>query len=225
MKYATSVALVFILVLAGAAVWAQCPGSCAEPVKVQCPAACPEPVAQCPQPCPQPCPQACCPATIPAAVGAGPAGELAGLQCPDFDPAYTKRVFEQNATIIAVAEFGMQRASNSNLRDISGDIRSRLMGANAKLAGVFAACGCLTADNTRAQAIIAELCSQSGECFDVAYAKTLSALVKQSQCADELGGARAVNPVLRQQAQFMARNESNWAFRLDRWTTDHGYTP
>jgi hypothetical protein len=131
-------------------------------------------------------------------------------------------MYEQNATIIAVTEYGRGRTTNDNLRDISGEIHDRLVGANAKIAAAFAGCGCLTADLARAQAIIADLCGE--KCFDMAYAKTLSALVKQSQAADEIGGTKAVNPVLNQQAQFMTENESDWAFRLDRWVTDHGYT-
>jgi hypothetical protein len=238
-KRAASLAAILILALAATSAWAACPGACPKPAQVQCPQPCPQPV-QCPQPCPQPvveCPKPCpppvqcpapcpppCPASVPASIGAGPAGDLAGLQCPDFDPAYIRKVYQQNATIIAVTEFGMARAYNGNLRDISGEIRNRLVGANQKLAMFYQGCGCLTADPAEAQATIADLCNQSGPCFDVAYAKTLSALVKQSQAADELGAASLVNCQLKQQAQFMTGKECDWAFRLDRWVTDHGYT-
>jgi len=226
-KRAASVAAILILVLAGTAAFAACPGACARPVGVQCPqpcaAPCPQPCPKpCPQACPKPCPATCCPASVPASIGAGP--DLAGLECPDFDPAYARKLYEQNATIIAVTEFGGQRASNGNLRDISGEIRDRLMGANQKLAAFYGGCGCLTADPSRAQAIIADLYKETGQCFDVAYAKTLSALVKQSQAADEQAGVKAVNGQMKQQAQFMSDKDSDWAFRLDRWVTDHGYT-
>ena len=146
---------------------------------------------------------------------------MGGLECPDFDPAYAQRVYEQNATIVAVTEFGRGRTTNDNLRDISGEIHDRLVGANAKITAAYASCGCLTADLTRAQEIIAQLCNE--QCFDAAYAKTLSALVKQSQAADGLAGTRAVNTTLQQQARFMTDRESDWAFRLDRWVSDHGY--
>ena len=112
MKRAASVAAILILVLAGTAAFAACPGACARPVGVQCPqpcaAPCPQPCPKpCPQACPKPCPATCCPASVPASIGAGP--DLAGLECPDFDPAYARKLYEQNATIIAVTEFGGQR--------------------------------------------------------------------------------------------------------------------
>ena len=150
---------------------------------------------------------------------------LATLDCPNFDPAYARGVYDQYATIIAVTEFGMQRVTDKNLRGISGEIRGRLIGANQKLAVAFSGCGALTADATKAQAIISELCKESANCFDVTYAKTLSALVKQAQGADELAATKSMNSTIKDQAQFMTGVESDWAMRLDRWVTDHDYTP
>ncbi|MCL5103826.1 MAG: hypothetical protein M1133_06885 [Armatimonadetes bacterium] len=155
-------------------------------------------------------------------MGAGPA--LAGLECPDFDPAYARGIYSQYATIIAVTDFGMQRVTDKNLRNISGEIRDRLTSANQKLAVAYSSCGCLTADTTRAQAIIADLCKETASCFDVTYAKTLSALIKQATPADELAGTKSLNSAMKDQAQFMTGVESDWAMRLDRWVTDHGYT-
>jgi hypothetical protein len=232
-KYAASTALLVIMLLAGTAVWAQCPTACPEQVQAPCPQPCPAPVTVCPQPCPapvqacpQPCPQTVCCPGVPAAVGAGPCPDLSTLQCPDFDPAYARTINEQYSTIIAVTEVGMQRATDRNLRDISREIHDRMMSANSKLAmgfGYGTQCGppCPLVDTSRAQAIIASLCG-AGPCFDVTYAQTLSALVKQAQTSDELAGTRATNPAIRQQSQFMTGLESNWSMRLDRWVTDHG---
>lgn len=194
--------MVMIMVLVGSAVWAACPGTCPQPVQ---------------------CPKICCEASIPAAIGMGPQGDLMGIGCPDFDPAYIQRVFQQNATIIAVTEFGMQRATNGNLRDISREINGQLVSANQKMMPAYAGCGCLTADQTQAQAIISQLCGSSGECFDVTYAKTLSALLQQSKAADDLAITKAGDLRLQQQAQFMSAKENGWVFRLDRWVTDHAY--
>ncbi len=206
MKYAASTLMVMIMMLIGSAVWAACPETC--------PGTCPEPVQ---------CPKTCCEASIPAAIGMGPQGDLMGIGCPDFDPAYIKRVFQQNATIIAVTEYGMQQAANRNLQNISYEINGRLVSANQKLISAYAGCGCLTADKSQADAIIAELCGITGNCFDVTYAKTLSALLRQSKDADDLAITKAGDLRLQQQAQFMSGKENDWVFRLDRWVTDHGY--
>ena len=227
MRYAKWTLAAVILLLAASAVWAECPTCFARPMQVQCPAACPAPCPVpkpvCPQACPQPCP---CPASVPAAMGAGPAPGLQCLNCPDFDSAYASRMFAQNSVIIAVTQYGMQRASNRNLRDISGEINGYLTSANAKLQGWYGtlACGQASPNCAEAQEIIAELSNQPANCFDAVYARTLSELLRQSNAADTLGGEKAVTPPMKQQAQFLSGKESDWAFRLDRWVGDHPQT-
>jgi hypothetical protein len=158
-------------------------------------------------------------------MGAGPAAALPCDECA-FDAAYAGSMYAQNSVIIAVTQYGMQRAGNGNLRDISYDINSYLTSANSKLQAWYGvvACGAASPDCGKAQAIIAELSNQPASCFDAVYARTLSELLRQSNAADSIGGTRAVTPKMRQQAQFMSRNEADWAFRLDRWVSDHGST-
>jgi len=133
-------------------------------------------------------------------------------------------MYAQNSVIIAVTEFGMQRANNHNLRDISGEINGYLTSANAKLQAWYGAVACASAspDCARAQAIIAELCATPASCFDAVYARTLSQLLTQSNAADTLGGDRTVTRPMREQAQFLSAKEADWAFRLDRWVSEHG---
>lgn len=221
MRYAKWTLAMVLLIIASSAVWAQCL-TCGvpEPVQVQCPSPC---AAPCPQPCP---PVACacpCPAAVPAAIGAGPAAFLPCDTC-SFDPAYASSMFAQNSVIIAVTQYGMTRASDDNLRDISGEINGYLTSANNKLQGWYGAVACSVAspDCARAQAIIAQLASTPNSCFNAVYAKTLSELLRQSNAANTIGGQRALTPPMRQQAQFLAGKESDWAFRLDRWVNDHG---
>lgn len=229
MRYAKWTLFTFILILAASAVWAQC-ATCPQPAQVQCPAPCPVQQVQCPEPCPvqQPCPQACpacpCPASVPAAMGAGPAADLQGLACPEFDPAYASRMYTQNNTIIAVTAFGAQRATDNNLRDISREINGYYTSANAKLQGWYSAATCepLSADCGVAQPIIDQLSSQPCECFDAVYARTLSELVRQSNAANSIAATQATTPQMRQQAQFLSEKESDWTMRLDRWVNDHG---
>ena len=196
MKY-SMLMMIFPLLLAGTVVWAA--GPCGCPPTQVCP----------------------CPAAVPAAVGAGPARALAGLECPQFDPAYAQKMSEQNSVIIAVTQFGAQRATNSNLRDISREINGYMTSANSKLAGWFGCCPPMAGNCPKAHAIIAELSTQC-ECFDVAYAATLSTLLKQSNCAEEIGRMKAVSQPMRQQAEFLARKTADWTFRLDRWVSDNG---
>ena len=248
MKYAASFVMLFVLALAGSAM-AQCPTACPPaqvttvtpcpaPAQVVCPEPCPAPVqVTCPPPCPAPaqvvCPQPCpepvtvvcpapCPAAIPAAVGAGPSADLTNLQCPDFDPAFARDMYSQNGVIIAVTEYGRQRATNANLRDISGEIRGTLLSANRKLEQTFGlSAGCI--DMARAQSIIAELSTQCGDCFNAVYARTLSALLNQSNATNQLAATRSGVPELKNHAAYMADKEANWAFRLDRWVTENGF--
>lgn len=166
----------------------------------------------------------CCQVAVPGAIGAGPAFQLQGLQCPEFDTAYAQKIIEQNNLVIAVTEVGMQRACDRNLRNLSGDIRARLMAANNKIVTRFGVCPPLPTDSARVQAILASLCAQ-GDCFDIAYARTLSELVKQSSAANTLACSRAVDPTLQRQGGFMAEQEAGWAFRLDRWTQAQGCCP
>jgi len=213
MRYAHWTLLSVILILAASVAWAQCPIACPQPC----------PIAQ--QPCPEACPQACpCPASVPAAMGAGPAAGLQCINCPDFDAAYASRMYAQNSVIIAVTEFGMQRANDSNLRDISGEINGYLTSANGKLQGWYGviACGPVSPNCAEAQAIIAELSAQPASCFDAVYARTLSQLLNQSNAADTLAGTRLVTTPMREQAQFLAGKGADWSFRLDRWVGDHG---
>lgn len=218
MRYAKWTLAIAILLLAASAVWAQCPSCFAEPAQVQCPS-------PCPAPCPEPCPQACacpCPAAVPASLGAGPAAFLPCDTC-NFDAAYASSMFAQNSVIIAVTQYGMQRTTDDNLRDISGEINGYLTSANNKLQAWYGAVACSAAspDCAKAQAIIAQLASTPNNCFDAVYAKTLSQLLQQSDSADVIGGQRALTPPMRQQAQFLSRKEADWAFRLDRWVAEH----
>jgi hypothetical protein len=149
---------------------------------------------------------------------------LQALQCPEFDAAYAQSIIEQNNVIIAVTEVGMQRASDRNLRNLSGDIRARLMAANDKTATRFGVCAPLPTNSAKTQGILAGLCAQ-GECFDVVYARTLSELVRQSGAANTLAASRAANATLNRQGGFMAGLESDWGSRLDRWVVAHGCCP
>ncbi|MCE5313820.1 MAG: hypothetical protein ABFD49_08965 [Armatimonadota bacterium] len=228
MKYARWTLVMLMFILAASVVWAQCP-TCVRTAPVQVQTQCPQPCQVCPKPCAEPCqvcPQPCgcpCPAAVPAATGAGPAAGLECLECPNFDPAYASRMYEQNSVIIAVTEYGMQRTTNGNLRNISGEINGYLTSANAKLQRWYGnmACAQVSPDCGRAQAIIADLESQPCDCFDAVYASTLSQLLQQSRAADTLGATRAATPAMRQQAQFLASKDANWVFRLDRWVGDH----
>lgn len=226
--------LTAILVIAASAVWAQGCATCGQIPQVQCPSCvqttqccpqtCPEP---CPTPCPTPCPcpQACCPcpAAVPASMGAGPAANLQCLNACNFDATYASNMYAHNSVIIAVTEYGMQRASDRNLRDISGEINRYLTSANEKLQGWYgpAACTPLSADCAKAQAIINELSCIPANCFDAAYAKTLSQLLCQSANANSIGGTQALSPQMKQQAQFLTGKEADWTMRLNRWVTDH----
>lgn len=226
MRYAKWTLAAVLLVVAASAVYAEC-GACnvvvpaPAPVAV-CPAPCP---VACPQPCPQPCPQVCpCPATaVPAALGAGPASLLPCDTCA-FDPAYASAMFAQNSVILAVTQYGMTRANDGNLRDISGEINGYLTSANNKLQNWYGSMACAVAspDCAKAQAIIDQLAATPANCFNAVYATTLAALLRQSNTADSIGGTRALAPPMRQQAQFLSRKSADWAFRLDRWVAENG---
>lgn len=209
-----------VLLLAAPAAWAQCPTCFTQPAQVQCPTPCPVPCAT-----PQLCPQACacpCPAAVPASMGAGPAAMLPCDTCA-FDAAYAGSMYAQNSVVIAVTQYGTQRVSNGNLRDISSEINGYLTSANNKLQSWYGvvACGVASPNCAEADAILAQLASTPANCFDAVYAKTLSQLLQQSTSADAIGGQRSLTPQMRQQAQFMSRRSADWAFRLDRWVTDH----
>jgi hypothetical protein len=219
MKIAKITLMSVMLILAAAVVWAQCPVACQQPV--QCPTPCP---VQCPQPCPQPCPQECppvctCPSAVAAAMGAGPAADLQGLECPNFDPAYIGKMVNQYTKIANVTAYGAQYATDSNLRAISREINGYMTSATAKLQGGF---GCLTCpvavDCNAGQDIISQL---PCDCFNQVYATTLAQMLTQAQNADTIAAAKSTCPGLRQQAQFLSGKESNWIFRLNRWVGDH----
>lgn len=132
-------------------------------------------------------------------------------------------MFAQNSVIIAVTEYGMQRTTDGNLRDISGEIHGYLVSANNKLQSWHGGMTCAVAspDCERAQAIIAQLAATPDNCFNAVYAKTLSELLKQSNAANEIGSQRSLTPPMRQQADFLSAKEADWAFRLDRWVNEH----
>jgi len=163
---------------------------------------------------------------VPASLGAGPAANLQCLGPCDFDRNYAASMYAQNSVIIAVTQYGAQRASNDNLRDISSEINGYLTSANAKLQSWYGAvaCGAASPDCARAQAIISQLAAVPANCFDAVYAKTLSQLVHQSYAADVTGGQQAVTAPMRQQAQFLSRKEADWGMRLDRWVAEHPAT-
>ncbi len=135
-------------------------------------------------------------------------------------------MYAQNSVIIAVTQYGRQRAHDGNLRDISYEINSYLTSANGKLQSWYGAvaCGAASPDCARAQAIINQLATVPTNCFDAVYATTLSQLVHQSYAADVIGGQQAVTAPMRQQAQFLSGKEANWGMRLDRWVAEHPAT-
>ena len=158
-------------------------------------------------------------------MGAGPASLLPCESC-GFDAAYAGSMYSQNSVIIAVTQYGMQRTSDGNLRDISSEINGYLTSANSKLQAWYGvvACSAAAPDCARADAIIAQLAATPASCFNAVYARTLSELLRQSYNADSIGATRAVTPPMRQQAQFLSRKGADWTFRLDRWVSDHGAT-
>lgn len=227
MRYARWTLVMAVLLLATSAVWAGCNSCVPRTVQVQqpCPVPCPQPVAQpCPQPCPPPCPVVCpCPTAVPASVGAGPAALISTLDCPEFDASYASSVFAQNSIIIAVTQYGAQRAQNGNLRDISREIHGYMTSANNKLQGWYGVIACATAspDCARAEAILAQLAAVPDDCFDAVYARTLSELIGQNHAANQLASTRTATVQMRQQAQFLTAKEDDWQMRLDRWVNDH----
>ena len=132
-------------------------------------------------------------------------------------------MYAQNSVILTVTEYGMQRANDRNLRNISGEIYDYVGSANTKLNTWYGQMACVeaTPDCARAQMIINELAATPDSCFDAVYAKTLSELLRQSNTANTMGATQTVTPQMREQAQFLAEKEENWAFRLDRWVEEH----
>lgn len=169
--------------------------------------------AQCPCPCP-----------TPGAIGAGPGPELSGLACADFDKAYATKLYNQNGTVIALASEGIQRATDRNLRDISGEIRTQLTSENLKLRNWHERMGCDTVqvDLMKAQTVIDSLKAPMGQCFDVAYAQTLIGLLEQSRDAHVMAADTSALPEMQQQAEFVTRYTDNWIFRLQRWVNEKG---
>lgn len=247
MKTATILTVALLFALGATAAWAQCPPEpvCPAPV-VTCPApapVCPPagPVCPAPEPvCPAPvveCPPRCCPTQMttptaqcpcptanPAAWGAGPAGDLTGLECQDFDKAYIERMYNLNSTIIALTGEGIQRTTDRNLRDISGEIRTTKTEENIRLASWYSQMGygTIPVNFERTQAVIGSLNEPMGACFDVAYAQTLSGLLKQSRDANGLAAGQGAFGELMAQANTAGSRDSNYVFRLDRWVTEHG---
>ena len=233
MRTATVVTMVLLLAFAGTAVMAQCPPEpCPKPAV--CPPPCPKPepcpkVVVCPEPCPetQLCPpeaQCPCPEAKPGALGAGPGPALLDLKCEAFDKGYAQKMYEQNTAVIAVATQGIQRATDRNLRDISGEIRTKRTSENIKLAAWYGQMGFGTVpvNYQRVQTIVDSLAEPMGACFDVAYTKTLLGLLCQSKGANELAVERATIPDMHNQAGIAAGNTGNEIFRLERWLDQKG---
>ena len=211
---------------------AACPAPCPKPCPEPCPAPCPTPVV-CPEPCPEPCPQTqlcpapeqCpCPKATPGALGAGPGPALLDLDCEAFDNAYAQRMYEQNTAVIAVATQGIQRATDRNLRDISGEIRTKRTSENIKLSMWYAQMGrgTIPVDYERVQKIVDSLFEPTGKCFDVAYTETMLGLLCQSKGGNELGTERSTIPDMQNQAGIAARNTGDEIFRLERWLCEKG---
>jgi hypothetical protein len=221
---------------------APCPGAGPAPCAPKpCPApVCPSAQMPCPIPCPAPapvCPPKCCPTPMsapaaqcpcpgatPGALGAGPCGDLACLECADFDNSYTAKLYDQNNAVIAVTTQGIERSTDQNLRDISGEIRTQLTSENVKLRDWHERMGfgVIPVDYGKVQSIVDSLCAPMGKCFDVAYACQLIGLLEQSKAAHELVAERSGTPEIRQQAEFVIRYTCDWIFRLQRWVNEKG---
>ena len=174
------------------------------------------PAAQCP-----------CPSATPGALGAGPCACLSGLDCADFDNGYTGTLFGQNSDVIALTSLGIERSTDRNLRDISGEIRTQLTSENLKLRDWHERIGSGPAQvgYGRVQTIVDSLNEPMGKCFDVAYAQTLVGLLEQSKAAHELAAEKSGTPEIKQQAQFVVRYTCDWIFRLQRWINEKGQVP
>ena len=199
----------------------------AQPCPTQCPVACPE---VCPQACPQVqlCPQQCpCPAINPAAIGAGPAPDLAGLSCGEFDKAYMQSMFNQNNSLIVLTTYGVQRVANETLRDISGEIQNNVTGENSYLAPIYAGmeCGTIPVDFNRPPMIINSLSESTDRCFDIAYTQTLVGVLQQARDANALAVNRSTMPQMRDLARAAVAREDCEIMRLQRWLREHGVCP
>lgn len=237
MRSITMLVLVLLLAFSAATAFAQC-STCQtqNQATVQsecgcqtCQPCCPATCAPC---CPttQLCPQAkqCpCPIVNPAAIGAGPAPDLSCLSCADFDKAYAQKIYNQNMTIAALATEGIQRASNKNLRDISGEIRTNVTSENVKLSQWNAGMGncSIQVDTSRGQTIIESLASSTGDCFDVAYAQTMINVLVQSRDSNMLAVNKSALPEIQRQAKVALSHENDEIMRLQRWLKYHGVCP
>ena len=129
--------------------------------------------------------------------------------------------------MIALTAQGVERGSDKNIRDISGEIRTQLTSENVKLRDWHERMGFGTigVDYGRVQTISDSLTEPMGKCFDVAYAQTLIGLLEQSKAAHELAIEKSGTPEIRQQAAFVVRYTCDWIFRLQRWINEKGQVP
>jgi len=140
-----------------------------------------------------------------------------------FDQEYMVQMFQQNADIASLAEWGYSRLSDKNLRDFAKKIYAERGNMNSVLATVYAPSGCgkLTATMDRAIALQAGLATVCGTTLDSAWVTTMIALMDQSLQAGILGQTRASTQVLRDSANntvAVSRNEIS-AFKMWQNTT------
>lgn len=157
-------------------------------------------------------------------MGAGPVPCLCDKECQDFDKAFVEAVYAHNVAVIALATEGIQRGQSKNIRDISGEIRTKRTSENIKLANWYSQMGCGNIANNydRAEQVVASLCDATGSCFDANYAMQMTAMLQQSVAANQMGIDKATFCALRDHARVSYRNACNEAFRLQRWTDQRG---
>lgn len=135
-----------------------------------------------------------------------------------------EKTYQHNVAEIALATEGIQRGVDRNIRDISGEIRTKRTSENLKLQKWYEQMGCgnIPVDYARAQCIVDSLDASMGKCFDVGYAQTMIAMLQQDVQANELGMQKATIPAIRNHARVSTKHACNEAFRLQRWVDRKG---
>ena len=156
----------------------------------------------------------------PANIGSGPVPEIQNLIGRDFDWAYLKTMYQQNADIGALALLGSQEACDRPLRILSNKIISERTDMNEDIRSwswIYVNQVMQPAGTQRFVSLQRALSCLKGSDFDCAYASAMICLMQQSADAADLAMEKSTIPEVYRAARVVGRTNSNEIAALKNW--------
>ncbi len=128
-------------------------------------------------------------------------------------------MYQQHVDVSVLASQGIEQSTDPTLKDLSGKIRYEQTKDNQKLAYYYRKLGygAMPVNYTRGQIVVDSLAGVTPPNFNLGYARSMIAILRQTIDAADLGGSRLANVDLRYQSGLVANSAEIEIIALKKW--------